>query len=157
MGTIRLIVIALSIISVLQCTGSAKTFADFNGNNLVDLGDAVNLAYMVLGRDKPDMNADLNRNGRVDIGDLARFVYYITGKTHSLTSDLELEYGVRYPVYVEYVVDGDTIDVILPNGTEERIRLLGIDCPETTPERNKLYEYDGITDLDCLAYWGDKG
>ncbi|MDQ3470167.1 MAG: thermonuclease family protein [Actinomycetota bacterium] len=31
---------------------------------------------------------------------------------------------------VEFVVDGDTIDVIV-DGTEERVRLLGIDTPET--------------------------
>lgn len=31
---------------------------------------------------------------------------------------------------VEYVIDGDTIDAII-DGTEERIRLIGIDTPET--------------------------
>lgn len=31
---------------------------------------------------------------------------------------------------VEWVIDGDTIDVTI-NGTDERIRLLGIDTPET--------------------------
>ncbi len=54
------------------------------------------------------------------------------------------------------MVDGDTIDVILPNGSRERVRLLGIDCPETNASRNKPYEYDNITDLECLGYWGLK-
>ena len=31
---------------------------------------------------------------------------------------------------VEYVVDGDTVDIQI-NGTEERVRLIGIDTPET--------------------------
>jgi len=31
---------------------------------------------------------------------------------------------------VEYVVDGDTVDIQI-NGTEERLRLIGIDTPET--------------------------
>ena len=31
---------------------------------------------------------------------------------------------------VEYVVDGDTIDAVI-DGTEERVRLIGIDTPET--------------------------
>lgn len=31
---------------------------------------------------------------------------------------------------VEYVVDGDTLDAII-DGTEERVRLIGIDTPET--------------------------
>lgn len=31
---------------------------------------------------------------------------------------------------VEYVVDGDTIDVVIVDGRRERVRLLGIDTPE---------------------------
>jgi len=36
----------------------------------------------------------------------------------------------------------------------ERVRMLGIDSPETVAYRNKPYEYDGITNLTCLEYWG---
>jgi len=43
------------------------------------------------------------------------------------------------------VIDGDTIDVSIDK--IYRIRLLGVDCPETTAEKNKPYEYDAITDL----------
>jgi len=63
-------------------------------------------------------------------------------------------YGVNYPVKIINVVDGDTFDAVFPNGTIGRIRLLGVDCPETTPEMNKKYEYDNITDLECLASYG---
>jgi len=79
-------------------------------------------------------------------------------KTHDESPQIspsaaKFEFGKRYEAVVVNVIDGDTIDVIV----EEyrcRIRLLGIDCPETAPERNKPYEYDGITDLNYLAIWG---
>ena len=64
------------------------------------------------------------------------------------------EYGFQYTVTVTDVMDGDTFDCILPNGTEERVRILGIDTPETTASGNNEYEYGDITDLDCLATWG---
>lgn len=34
---------------------------------------------------------------------------------------------------VEYVIDGDTVDLVI-DGREERVRLIGIDTPETFPE-----------------------
>ncbi len=66
----------------------------------------------------------------------------------------ELQYGVRYKVKVIHVVDGDTIDVIMPDGSRERIRILGVDTPEKSVDMNKPYEYDDITDLSYLAGWG---
>ena len=32
--------------------------------------------------------------------------------------------------------------------------MLGVDTPETTASKNKAGEYDDITDLTCLAQWG---
>jgi len=64
------------------------------------------------------------------------------------------EYGVKYRVHVVTVIDGDTFDAVFPNGSIERVRLLGVDCPEKNADDNKLGEYDDITDLKCLAYWG---
>lgn len=69
-------------------------------------------------------------------------------------SQWQPKYGVKYQVHVIYVIDGDTFDAEFPNGSVERVRLLGIDCPEEATSNNKPNEYDGITDLDCLAYWG---
>jgi len=66
------------------------------------------------------------------------------------------EYGVRYLVYVVEVIDGDTIDVRLPDGSVERVRMLGVDTPEKTPEGNRPREYDDISDLEYLAEWGKK-
>ncbi len=73
-----------------------------------------------------------------------------------LTFEWQPEYEVKYKVYVVNVIDGDTFDAIFPDGNVERVRLLGVDAPEKSAENNKPNEYDGITDLDCLAYWGIK-
>jgi len=56
------------------------------------------------------------------------------------------------------VVDGDTVYAKALNGTEYKIRLLGVDTPETYKE-NKPDEYillngDSITDLNWLKTWG---
>jgi len=64
------------------------------------------------------------------------------------------EFGKKYQAKVVRVIDGDTIDVLIDK--IYRIRLLGVDCPETTAEKNKPYEYDAITDLQYLAEWGQK-
>lgn len=64
------------------------------------------------------------------------------------------EYGVNYEVTITNIVDGDTFDAIFPDGNEERIRLLGVDTPETTVRGNEEYEYGDITDLNCLASYG---
>jgi micrococcal nuclease len=77
---------------------------------------------------------------------------YVT--TTTPTDIFSPQFGVKYKVKVIDVIDGDTIDVILPNGSIDRIRMLCVDTPETSAERNKPYEYDDITDLECLEYWG---
>ena len=49
--------------------------------------------------------------------------------------------GLDGPYPVDRVVDGDTI-VVLMNGTEEKIRLIGVDTPESVhpdPDRNVPY------------------
>ena len=81
-------------------------------------------------------------------------------KTVSITlqqeEEWQPEYGIKYEVHVTNVIDGDTFDAIFPNGSIERVRLLGVDCPEKAASNNKPNEYDGITNLICLAYWGIK-
>jgi len=66
------------------------------------------------------------------------------------------EYGVKYHVTVEHVVDGDTFDAVFPNKSIERVRLLGVDTPETTEGKNNPNEYDDITNLTYLTNWGIK-
>ena len=51
------------------------------------------------------------------------------------------------------VVDGDTIDVVFPDGETDRVRLLGVDTPEAQGQ-NQAHEYGTITDTACLDDWG---
>lgn len=50
-----------------------------------------------------------------------------------------------YTATVTAVVDGDTIDVRLANGTEERVRLLGIDTPEIHVDPRPEH-FEGVPD-----------
>ena len=57
---------------------------DFNGNDVVDVGDVSRVAYMVVGKAAADPAADFNGNGAVDIGDAAKIAYYFVGKVPAL-------------------------------------------------------------------------
>lgn len=52
------------------------------------------------------------------------------------------------PVHVVYVVDGDTLRVRYDNGTEDTVRLLGVDAPETRAE-NDPDEWEGVPDTEA--------
>lgn len=56
--------------------------------------------------------------------------------------------------FITRVVDADTFDVVLPDGSTDRVRLLGVDAPETYGTNN-AYEYGSITNTACLDEWGD--
>jgi micrococcal nuclease len=62
-----------------------------------------------------------------------------------------------FEVTVVSVVDGDTLDVRYPNGTTERVRLLGVDTPEVRAE-NDPPEFERVPDTeagrDCLRVAG---
>ncbi|WP_248896815.1 thermonuclease family protein [Haloplanus halobius] len=57
------------------------------------------------------------------------------------------------------VVDGDTVDVRLANGSTDTIRLLGVDTPEVQAE-NAPAEFEGVPDTeagrDCLRRQGER-
>ena len=60
-------------------------------------------------------------------------------------------------VTVVEVVDGDTMDVRYPDGSTERIRLLGVDTPEVSG-RAEPAEFEGVPDTDAGRAWlGEKG
>ncbi len=61
----------------------------------------------------------------------------------------------RIEAKVVRVIDGDTI-IVKIDGRLEKVRLVGIDCPEIDAHRNKPFEYDAITNLTYLAEWGLK-
>ena len=56
------------------------------------------------------------------------------------------------------VTDGDTMDVRLPSGSIETVRLLGVDTPETSVGEVSPDEWEGIPDTtdarDWLVNWG---
>jgi micrococcal nuclease len=54
---------------------------------------------------------------------------------------------------VSRIIDGDTFEVVLEDGSSDTVRLLGVDTPETNGQ-NKPYEYGNITNTACLDKWG---
>jgi micrococcal nuclease len=73
-------------------------------------------------------------------------------------TNLTLPSAERVSVEVTNVVDGDTIDVRLPDGSEDTVRLLGIDTPEVYADNNPT-EFEGVPDSDagsaCLRDAGE--
>lgn len=65
------------------------------------------------------------------------------------------DYGVKYEARVLKVVDGDTFYAEV-KGRVVKVRVLGIDTPELIAERNRIGEYENITNLTCLSLWGVK-
>jgi len=63
-------------------------------------------------------------------------------------------------VTVTRVIDGDTMEIEYANGTEDTVRLLGVDTPETTLSRVSPDEFAGIPDTtagrDHLFNWGER-
>ena len=55
---------------------------------------------------------------------------------------------------VTRVIDGDTVEIQLSDGSTDTLRMLGVDTPEISGS-NKPREYGDITDLNCLDKWGD--
>ena len=68
--------------------------------------------------------------------------------------------GESVTVTVTRVIDGDTMEIEYPNGTEDTVRLLGVDTPETTLSRVSPDEFTGIPDTtagrDHLFEWGEQ-
>lgn len=63
-----------------------------------------------------------------------------------------------YDATVTDIVDGDTVDVRLPDGTTDRVRLLGVDTPEVHVAVNPA-EYPGVPNTTaaraCLRAVGE--
>ena len=76
------------------------------------------------------------------------------------TTTLDAVDGESVTVTVTRVIDGDTMEIEYANGTEETVRLLGVDTPETTLSRVSPDEFTGIPDTtagrDHLFSWGER-
>jgi micrococcal nuclease len=59
---------------------------------------------------------------------------------------------------VTRVVDGDTVKIAFEDGTEDTVRLIGVDTPEVHAE-NSPDEFEGVPETqagrDCLRRWGE--
>lgn len=67
---------------------------DVNGNNGIDIADAVCIVNYLVGKPNQifiEKAADTNKNGKTDIGDAVAIVNYLVGKTESLAPQLILE------------------------------------------------------------------
>lgn len=64
-----------------------------------------------------------------------------TGATATATVPIPGGVGRGVPVVVTHVVDGDTVEVRLPDGSTDRVRLLGIDTPETVKPNTPVQCY----------------
>ena len=55
---------------------------DVNGNNNVDIGDAVSIVNYLVGKPSTtfiEKAADTNKNGQIDIGDVVTIINYLMG------------------------------------------------------------------------------
>lgn len=70
----------------------------------------------------------------------------------------ESDEETAWTVTVLSVTDGDTMDVRMPDGSRDTIRLLGVDTPETSASRTDPTECEGIPDNEdgraWLEQWG---
>mgnify|MGYP006272184999 FL=1 len=65
-------------------------------------------------------------------------------------SNISVPDGERVSVETLDVVDGDTIDVRMPDGSEDTVRLVGVDTPEVHVE-NDPAEFEGVPDTRAGA------
>ncbi|NYT21832.1 MAG: nuclease [Methanomicrobiales archaeon] len=64
--------------------------------------------------------------------------------------------GIPYPARAVRVIDGDTLRVAFPDGSQETVRIVGVDTPEVTPGGNNPDSFAGVTDPWFLASWGEE-
>lgn len=73
---------------------------DVNGNNGVDIGDAVSIVNYLVGKDSSTFvakAADTNKNGQVDIGDAVTIVNLLVGKIASLSRSTSATWDEKEP------------------------------------------------------------
>ncbi len=67
--------------------------------------------------------------------------------------------GEQRRATVTHVVDGDTVEVRFPDGSDDTVRLIGVDSPEVHADTAPA-EFEGVPDTaagrDCLRTWGER-
>lgn len=83
----------------------------------------------------------------------------VAGCSGSITIGEQTTAAQNQTATVVHVVDGDTVDVRFQDGTEERVRLLGVDTPEVHEDVSPD-EFEGVPDTEtgrsCLRSWGEQ-
>lgn len=78
--------------------------------------------------------------------------------TENSSDSTSVEEQTAWTVTVTDVVDGDTMDVRMPDGSTDTIRLLGVDTPETSASETAPEDWEEIPTSDdsrrWLADWG---
>ncbi|MFQ6120202.1 MAG: cytochrome c3 family protein [Methanosarcinales archaeon] len=75
------VLIILAIFTNSVSAEAPTIIGDIDGNQIVDINDAILVAQMVIGKYPADVNkADFNGNGRVDIGDASKIAFYVAEK-----------------------------------------------------------------------------
>lgn len=64
--------------------------------------------------------------------------------------------GFTTHALVTRVIDGDTFSIRYSDGSDDTVRILGIDTPETDDARNAKGVFSGITDPSSLTSWGKR-
>ena len=73
---------------------------DVNGNDVVDIGDAVSIVNYLVGKDTSNFvakAADTNKNGQIDIGDAVTIVNLLVGKITNFTREFNIIWVEKEP------------------------------------------------------------
>ena len=86
--------------TISSITVEDYVLGDVNGNDLVDIGDAVTIVNYLVGKPSTtfvEKAADTNKNSLIDIGDAVTIVNFLVGKTASLSRQTKMEIDEREP------------------------------------------------------------
>ena len=86
--------------TMTSITAENYILGDVNGNNMVDIGDAVSIVNYLVGKPSAtfiEKAADTNKNNQVDIGDAVTIVNFLVGKTASLSRSMRATMDEKEP------------------------------------------------------------
>lgn len=141
---VKIIVLCLVLLGLAACNQDSTPNNDSVPGTLVPAVHSKENDTPSLSVDEPTATADSNGEQCLPCME----------KADDLSS-VQSDEGPTFSATVLRIIDGDTIEVVLEDGTEDTVRLLGVDTPETYGSNN-AGEYRDITDLNCLDKWGSK-
>lgn len=82
-------------------------------------------------------------------------IWYILGKLHAYIQTKQIPAQLNTTYKIIKIIDGDTIDIAY-NGTTQRVRMIGLDAPESTTTRywyTECFGKEATTHLTQLLSW----